>query len=256
MPTIDLSFAQDPNTLALALVFGMVPAVAWLFFWLREQRARPKGSGVLFYSFLAGALMVIATLPVEKFLSTLTTNSAALTFLWASAEEVLKFSAFLLVLFASSAIEAPVDYAVYAMVVALGFAGFENALYFLEPLTKGDSVVLVLSGSMRFLGTTLMHAAAASLPGIALGLAYFKSRRAKQLAAGIGLALAAAFHGVFNSAIVRNGGLDFFIVFGFLWCATVIVLAFFERLRRMGTAEYLMATTPAAVVPAPLAPRL
>ena len=161
MPNINLSFAQDPNTLALALIYGMVPAVAWLFFWLREQRARPKGTGSLLYAFMAGALMVIAALPVEKFLGTFSTNVNTLTILWATAEEVLKFSAFLLMLFAGSSIEAPVDYAMYAVVVALGFAGFENALYFLQPLQTGDSVVLLLAGAMRFLGTTLMHAAAA-----------------------------------------------------------------------------------------------
>ena len=169
MPNINLSFAQDPNTLALALIYGMVPAVAWLFFWLREQRARPKGTGSLLYAFMAGALMVIAALPVEKFLGTFSTNVNTLTILWATAEEVLKFSAFLLMLFAGSSIEAPVDYAMYAVVVALGFAGFENALYFLQPLQTGDSVVLLLAGAMRFLGTTLMHAAAASIPGIAGG---------------------------------------------------------------------------------------
>jgi RsiW-degrading membrane proteinase PrsW (M82 family) len=238
MQNIDFSFAQDPNTLALALIYGMVPAVAWVFFWMREHYDRPKRSSAVLYAFLAGALMVIAALPVEKFLGTLSQNDAILTILWASAEEVLKFCAFLLVLLMGSAIEAPVDYALYAAVVALGFAGFENALYFLQPLQAGDSVVLILASAMRFLGTTLMHAASTSLPGIALGLVFFRSRTAKFFAALSGFVLAAALHSAFNLRIVQNGGLDFFQVFGFLWISTIVILAIFERLRRMGSLEY------------------
>lgn len=239
MPTIDLSFAQDPNTLALALIYGMVPAIAWLFFWMREHRDRPKHTSVLMYAFLAGVFMVIAALPVEKFLSTLSSDDATLTILWASAEEVLKFLAYLFLLAAGSKIESPVDYALYAVVVALGFAGFENALYFLQPLQVGDTTVLLLSGTMRFVGTTLMHAASTSLPGIALGLACYGSRYIKIFAALGGLVLAVTMHSIFNLWIVQDNGLDFFSVFGFLWIVTIVILIVFEKLRRMGSLAYI-----------------
>ena len=99
--------------------------------------------------------------------------------------------------------------------------------------------MLLLAGAMRFLGTTLMHAAAASIPGIALGLAHYKPRHVKQTAAIAGVILAATLHSTFNIWIVQNNGLDFFTVFTFLWIVTIAVLALFEVLRKMGGDKYV-----------------
>ncbi len=239
MPNIDLSFAQDPNTLALAMIYGMLPAVAWLIFWLRETSGRPRKSGVLSGLFFGGVAMVIVALPVEKFVSTLSSQPSTLTILWAASEEILKFGVLAFFLYRGSKyIEAPVDYALYATIVALGFAGFENALYFLEPLQTSSTGVLILAGTMRFLGTTLMHAVATSLTGIALGFAYFKSKKIKIRAALIGLAAAICLHSTFNLLITQNDGRNFITIFGLLWIATIIILALFERTRRMGGEAY------------------
>ncbi len=239
MQNIDLSFAQDPNTLSLAILYGMIPAVLWLYYWSRENRERPRHGGILTACFVGGVFMVIAALPVEKWLATLSTDDTVLTILWASAEELLKFIAFAFIIFRSKrAIEEPIDYAIYAMVVAFGFAGFENALYFLQPLQSADSITLFLSGTMRYLGTTLMHAITASLAGIALGLMYYKSRSSKIVAVCIALLLACVFHSIFNILIVKNNGLNFFPVFGMVWLATIGILIFYERLRNMSTSAY------------------
>lgn len=240
MPQVDLSFAQDPNTLALAIIYGMVPALAWLFFWLREHAERPKKGGLLTALFFGGALMVVLALPVERFLATFSNNNQTLTILWAVVEEVLKFGLFAFVVLRNKKnIQAPVDYAVYIMVVALGFAGFENALYFLQPLQAGSTGILLLSGAMRFLGTTLMHATASGLIGIGLGFAYFKPQWRKIVYATIAVAAAGAFHSVFNLFIEQNNGGDALPIFGFLWLATIIVLGLFEHLRRMESSEFV-----------------
>lgn len=239
MQNIDLSFAQDPNTLSLAILYGMIPAIVWLFYWLRENHERPRHSGILVSAFVGGVFMVILALPVEKWIATLSHSDTTLTILWAMAEELLKFLIFAIVILRSStAIEEPVDYAIYIMVVAFGFAGFENALYLLQPLQAGDTVTLILSGTMRFLGTTLMHAVTASLAGIALGFAYYQSKARKIVGVIGALFLACVIHSYFNLTIVKNDGLDFFQIFGVLWFLTVGVLILFERLRTMSTAEY------------------
>ena len=121
MQTIDLSFAQDPNTLSLALIAGVIPAFLWILFWVRETRARPRTIGSIFFAFLMGVCMVVLALPVEKFMLLFSHNPTVLTVLWAGSEELLKFGAFLLVLLMSSAIESPIDYPIYMMIVALGF---------------------------------------------------------------------------------------------------------------------------------------
>ena len=239
MQNIDLSFAQDPNTLSLAILYGMVPAVLWLYYWSRENRERPRHGGILTACFVGGVFMVIAALPVEKWIATLSNDDTVLTILWASAEELLKFAAFaFIVLRSRKAIEEPIDYAIYVMVVAFGFAGFENALYFLQPLQAGDTITIFLSGTMRYMGTTLMHAITASLAGIALGLMYYRPRMHKVIAVCIGLFLACAFHSVFNLMIVQNNGENFFQVFGMIWLATIGILILYERLRAMSTGVY------------------
>ena len=238
MQNLDLSFAQDPNTLVLALVAGVVPALLWIMFWVRENRERPRRSGVLFAAFLIGLFMVILALPVEKAVATLSNNDSVLTILWAASEEVLKFGGFLLILFMSSSVEVPIDYPVYLMMVALGFAGFENALYFLQPLQAGTTNVLILAGSMRFLGSTLMHSVATCMSGIGLGFAYFSSRGKKMLAALAGLLLAITIHSTFNLFIPSAPNMTFAIIMACLWLATIIVLIIFERLRKRGSLAY------------------
>ncbi len=239
MQNIDLSFAQDPNTLSLAILYGMIPAVLWLYFWSRENRERPRHGGILTACFVGGVFMVIAALPVEKWLALLSTNDTVLTILWASAEELLKFGAFaFIILRGGRAIEEPIDYALYVMVVGFGFAGFENALYFLQPLQESDTVVVFLSGTMRYLGTTLMHAITASFAGIALGLTYYRPRVQKIVGVCIALILACVFHIIFNLTIVQNYGQNFFQVFGLVWLVAIVVLIFYEKLRNMSTGIY------------------
>ena len=239
MHNVDFSFAQDPNTLSLAILYGMVPALIWVHFWLRENNERKRRIGLLTALFFGGAAMVVAALPVQQFIATLSSNIETLNILWAASEELLKFAIFALIVVRASSkhIEQPVDYAVYIMIAALGFAGFENALYFLGPLQGGDAAAIALSGSMRFLGTTLLHAACSSLVGIALGLAYFRSKATAAVYACIGLVAAVTLHSAFNHYIVQNSEQNFFQVFGFLWVATVVIMIFLEKLRRMGSAE-------------------
>ncbi len=239
MQNIDLSFAQDPNTLSLALIAGVIPALIWIFFWIRETRERPRSFSSFFFAFLGGVFMVVMALPVEKFMLVFSNNPNTLTVLWAGSEEVLKFIAFLLVLFMSSAVESPIDYPVYMMIVALGFSGFENSLYFLQPLQTGTTNILILAGSMRFLGTTLMHAVVSCLPGIALGFAFFKKRTTKIIFAIFGLSLAIAGHSLFNLFITEKPDVTFFTILACVWLATIIIMISFERLRANGSAENL-----------------
>ncbi len=241
MQNLDLSFAQDPNILVLALGAGLLPAILWILFFVRENSERPRQGGVLFAAFMAGVLMVAFALPVENFVYHLFSDPTALTVGFAASEEILKFLAFLLILALTSAIEVPIDYPVYMMVVALGFAGFENALYFLQPLQTGSTHVLILAGSMRFLGSTLMHAAVSSLAGIGLGFAFFGSRSKKILAALGGLALAVALHSLFNIFIPEQANVVFFAIIGSLWLVTIFIMMLLERLRERGSAEYLRA---------------
>ena len=241
MHNIDFSFAQDPNTLALAIIAGLIPAIIWMLFWILENHERDRPSGVLFFAFLAGVFMVVLALPVENTIALLSNNPTTLTILWAASEEILKFGAFSLILSMSSWVEVPIDYPVYMMVIALGFSGFENALYFLKPLQVGATGTLILAASMRFLGTALMHAFATCLPGVALGFAYFKSKKTKVYAALVGLAIGILVHSLFNLFIPDAPNTVFTIILSVLWLLTIVMMILFEKLRERGSEEYLRA---------------
>ncbi|MBP7805016.1 MAG: PrsW family intramembrane metalloprotease [Candidatus Pacebacteria bacterium] len=239
MQNIDFSFAQDPNTLSLAIIYGMIPAILWIFYWLREDTEHARRKGLLIALFFTGVISVIFTLPIQKFIFTLSTDENILNILWAASEELVKFLVFAVIILRSTddTIIDPVDYPLYIMVAALGFAGFENALYFLSPLQAGDTAGIVLSGSMRFVGTTLLHAATSSIIGIAIGFAYFKSKRTAVLYAFVGIALSIAAHSAFNHYIVQNDQRNFMQVFTILWLFATVIMVLLETLRKMGSIE-------------------
>jgi RsiW-degrading membrane proteinase PrsW (M82 family) len=56
---------SETNVLIIALVGGVVPALFWLWFWLREDRLRPEPKSALFSAFLGGIMAVLLALFFE-----------------------------------------------------------------------------------------------------------------------------------------------------------------------------------------------
>jgi len=230
-----LTFSQNPTAFILALIAGTIPAVLWLFFWLREDGAGKKEpAGLIFLTFAAGMLSVIFVLPVEKFISTFHQSQPVLITLWAASEEIFKYIAFAVIMTRSPYIDEPVDYAIYLMTAGLGFAALENGLYLIHPVAQSGTIVSFLTGNLRFLGSTLLHSVTSGIIGISVGLAFFRSRGTRTFFALIGIGAAIALHSVFNFFIMQKNGENFLQVFGFLWVVTIIIMLIFEKLRRMG----------------------
>ena len=82
------------QTIIYALLGGVVPAIVWLTFWLREDSKRPEPKGRLLETFLAGMLAVIIVLPIQKVVASSFPGLGFVPFLlWATTEEILKFFA-------------------------------------------------------------------------------------------------------------------------------------------------------------------
>lgn len=238
MNQLDLSFAQDPNTLSLALLVGMTPAIIWFYFWRHEDNKHPRRGGLFTKTFIGGIFAVILVLPIQIWISNLSQDINVLNVLWAGSEELLKF--FILLIFAvrSPYLDEPVDYAIYMMAVAVGFSGFENALYFLSPLQSGDTVGIALASTTRFIGSTLMHIVSSSVIGLVLGFAYFRGFIHKVLYGIFGLTIAIFLHSLFNHYIGSPDQFSFFQTTGMLWVVAVLCLFLFEILRSRGSDEY------------------
>ncbi len=224
---------NDPKILGLAFLGGILPSLLWLWFWLKEDKKNPEPKGLITIVFIMGMIAVICVLPIQKFIQVNIGSDEWQLILWAGTEEIIKYLAVLVILYKTNYADEPMDWPIYLMTAALGFAALENALFLLKPLSMGENTVGLLTGQLRFLGSTLLHTVSSGILGIAIALSFPMEEFRRKCYLVIGLIFAIALHSVFNFFIIRNGGNDFLRVFGFLWVVTIIVMLLFEKVRRM-----------------------
>lgn len=222
----------DPKTLLLAFLGGIIPSLIWLWFWLKEDE-NPEPKVLLAIVFILGMLGVILALAIEKFIQAHISSHEIQIILWAGTEEILKYLAVLIVLYKTNNAEEPIDWPMYLITAALGFAALENTLFLIKPFSLNSATVGLLTGQLRFLGSTLLHTVASGTIGIAIGISFFMQEYSKKLSLLVGFIVAIALHSAFNFFIIRNDGNDLLKVFAFLWVVTIIVMLLFEKVRRM-----------------------
>ena len=224
---------SNPSTIPYAILVGVVPALLWLWFWMyQEDRDDPEPIILVIIAFILGAIFVLIAMWMEKFSISFIKDNTIQIIVWAGIEELLKLIGVSLMIFGNNIIRRPIDYPMYFIATALGFAAFENVLYLIKPMSASNTIVGMLTGNLRFLGSTLLHAIASSMLGIALGLSfYLKKYRIFYLL--IGTICAIILHSVFNFFIMKGNGGNFLSVFGFLWVVAIINILIFEKLKRM-----------------------
>jgi len=229
-----IELLQEPKTLLLAIISGAIPAIFWLWFWLRqEDNDEPEPVGLIVISFLLGGLLVFVAICLEKYSLNFIKNNNIQIIVWAAIEELLKFFGIMIIIYGNRNIDRPIDYPMYFIAAALGFAALENILYLLNPFNVSGTVVGMLTGNLRFLGSTLLHAISSAMIGSALGLSFYLEKDRKKYLL-IGVICAILLHSVFNFFIMKGSGENFLSVFGFLWVVTIINILIFEKLKRMG----------------------
>ncbi len=222
------------KTIVIALLGGLIPALLWLWFWLKEDKERPEPRGLIVTTFLIGMASVMLVLPLEEMARQYISSGPVLTIVWAAIEEIIKLFVVFIIALRTAYVDEPVDFAIYLITGALGFAALENALFLMHPLQLNETTVSLLTGNLRFLGATLLHAVSSGFIGIFMGLAFFSGKTKKSLYLFIGLLTAVVLHSLFNFFIIGNNGENFFAVFGFLWVVSIISVLLFEKLRRLG----------------------
>tara|TARA_B100001179_G_scaffold218685_1_gene191643 strand:+ start:41 stop:733 length:693 start_codon:yes stop_codon:yes gene_type:complete len=223
----------DLNVIGIIFLTGVLPTLLWLFFWLREDRFHPEPLGLLLITFIAGGLMVFLILPFEQFVKMLGAEGTEKILIFAAAEEIAKFSVVFFIDFKSSYLDEPVDYAIYLITGALGFATVENVLFLIEPSLQQDISFIVETGTLRFLGATILHSVLAATLGIIIGFVFFKKRSIKFIFGVIGLGIVIILHTVFNSFIIKYVEINGLLTLGILWIVTLIIIGLFERVRRV-----------------------
>ncbi|HEC30541.1 MAG TPA: PrsW family intramembrane metalloprotease [Candidatus Yonathbacteria bacterium] len=221
------------NTLLWAGVGGFLPALFWLWFWLREDKKRPEPTGLLVLSFIAGILTVFIVFPIEKFAYSIASGTALILSI-AFIEEVLKYVAIYTVALRSKYFDEPIDAIVYAITVALGFSAMENFLYIVNLMQDGGTTIGVINGNLRFIGATLLHTVSSAAVGVAIGLSFYKKRFKKIIYLSLGLITAVLLHALFNLFIIKTESIgEILTVFSYLWVLVIILILLFEKIKKI-----------------------
>jgi len=216
----------------LALTGGLVPALFWLWFWLREDRAHPEPKRLIISSFIAGMAVVSLVLPLQRFAME-RFDGNDLVVVWVIIEEVLKYSAALIVVLWNKQVDEPIDTIIYMITIALGFSALENALFIFAPLSSGSVAESILTSQFRFVGATLLHVLASGTVGAMMAFAFYKGRRARIMYATLGLCIAIVLHAVFNFSIMNAKGETLLSIFMFVWLGIIILFLVFEKVKRI-----------------------
>jgi len=223
----------DPKILGLAALGGIVPALFWLWFWLKEDNQKPEPKGLIASIFIVGMISVAIVIPIQKFVQTYVSSYEWQIIAWASIEELIKYLCVIILLHKTNRVDEPIDWPTFLITAALGFAAIENTMFLIKPISLDDTTVGLLTGQLRFLGSTLLHTVSSGIIGISLGLSFFMNKFIKKIYLFIGIILAITLHSSFNFFIMDSSGNNSFKVLGFLWVVTIIIMLLFEKLRRM-----------------------
>jgi RsiW-degrading membrane proteinase PrsW (M82 family) len=229
----------DIKTIIVALLYGLIPAIFWLLFWLREDRKRPEPKGRIFLAFLSGMIAVFLVIPIERYLisnvfgASLSAISLGVIISWALVEELFKYVAAYLSALRSSVVDEPIDPIIYLITVALGFAAMENTLFILGPIQDGLFLQGLITGNMRFIGATLLHVVSSGTVGAALSFSFYRKRVIKKEYTLVGLILAVLLHSLFNFFIMKSTDLGVFAVFFGVWLLAILIIVLFERIKRI-----------------------
>ena len=217
----------------LAFLLGLVPALIWLWFWLKED-IHPEPAKMITLSFLGGMLAVILVMPLQKLVYYYFSADQSLSFiLWASTEEVFKFAFVYFIALKRKVTDEPVDDIIYLIISALGFVTFENTLFLMGPISSGDFFGTIINSNMRFVGASLLHIMSSATIGICMGLSFYKERVEKRMYLFVGVILAIVLHTAFNLFIINQAKGNIFFIFGTVWIGVVVLLLLFEKVKQV-----------------------
>ena len=226
---------MQPQVMSLfaAAAGGILPALAWLWFWLREDAVHPEPRRLIALAFCAGMCTVAFTIPLEQYVGGMLANQTLTFTAWSAIEETIKFIVALAVILWRKDYDEPVDAVIYMICIALGFSAVENTLFLWSPLS-GDTVFqTIITGNLRFVGATLLHILSSAVIGVSLALAFYKPRSVKVLYGLSGVILAILLHSSFNFLILNTPQAYLLRTFVFVWIGVIALLAALEFVKRI-----------------------
>lgn len=223
----------------------MLPAIVWLWFWLREDDAHPEPRKYIVLTFMYGILSVPFALVLQLIFNGLfslsdTESVTAMPFMyaflvvlvWAAIEEFVKYKAAWFGGLKKAITDEAVDVPIYMISAALGFAALENTLFLLAPLLDGNLQEVIATTKLRFIGASLVHVASSALIGLFAGYSLFFMKSVRKRYITFGFMLASVLHALFNLFIIK-GNQNSFLGFLLIWLFVVLIIVLFERIKKI-----------------------
>jgi RsiW-degrading membrane proteinase PrsW (M82 family) len=241
-----MAHSLTTSNVFFALVGGLLPALLWLWFWLKED-THPEPRRILILTFFGGMIMAIVALFLEQLAQSVVVGILGpfsgpatiivLLLVWAGIEETAKYFAARKIALRLPSFDEPIDALVYLITAALGFAALENILFLLKVFGTQGMLVGFITGNLRFLGATLLHIATSATVGASIAFSFFHKEKLRRNVLG-GLLLATILHAVFNFFIIKSGGTNLFKILIPLWLAIIVIFLVFEKIKGLRKPHY------------------
>lgn len=212
------------------LAISILPGVFWVWYFYRQDYLDPEPWGLIWRSFIAGALAVIPVSIIETpFAGALDGGGnlwvlfLVLLFVVGVSEEVFKFLAAYLSVYREQEFNEVMDGIIYLVTAALGFAVVENLLY---TRLYGYQV-----GAVRAVVTSLAHTGFSGVVGFNFGMARCYPER-RNFYIFTGLAWGSLLHGVYNFLVIAQ-------LINFSMTIILVFLLQFYLARLIRRAKYL-----------------
>lgn len=218
-------FSQTAGSLAVYLIAGVLPCFLWLLFYLARDR-HPEPKQEIAKVFFLGALVTapavglqiflinaINSLGLPEIIALLLANILAIALI----EEYAKYFAVWVREQAAQQnrhLDEPVDFVIYMVVAALGFAAVENLLFLLpavqdvfftgNELLRAESAMFLVSLSLfRSLTAILLHTLCSGVLGYYMAMAFCRRKRKSGLLLR-GFVIVSVLHGLYNFSIMKS----------------------------------------------------
>jgi len=249
-------FSQAAGSLAVYLIAGVLPCFLWLLFYLARDK-NPEPRQEIAKVFFLGALITapavglqiflinaINSLGLPEIIALLLANILAIAFI----EEYAKYFAVWVREQAAQQnhhLDEPVDFVIYMVVAALGFAAVENLLFLLpavqdifftgNELLRAESAMFLVSLSLfRSLTAILLHTLCSGVMGYYMAMAFCRKKRQSGILAR-GFIIVSVLHGLYNFSIMKSeeNSLLLFVPLFIIFALAIALYRCFNRLLKM-----------------------
>lgn len=231
-----IGIETGPVALLLGFVTATIPVPLYIALVLWIDRYEGEPLWMLAIAFFWGALIAtffafLFNTTMQVLVQALAGESAGEAFAAVVSAPIVEETGKALILFIfffakKDEFDGVIDGVVYASMTALGFAMYENILYYGKAAASGGGEALTAVFILRGFFAPFSHPLFTSMTGIGLGLARQSNNLAiKIIAPVIGLLMAMFMHSLWNGSAVFGGGAVFLLIY-----ILVMIPAFFIML--------------------------